>query len=241
MPYLRFRPPWWATLATLLLGAVFATAGFWQLARSGEKRALLAAFEAQPAGQAESLPLPGEQVTVQRYRRIGITGRYDAARQMLLDARIRDGRAGYEVLTPLITAERIVLVNRGWIAANPDRRLLPDIDVGDGERLVIGLLDRLPRAALSSRPEAAEEHAAWPRRLLYPDAQTISAALGRPVEDYQLLLVPEALNGYRRDWRPQFLSPRQHLGYALQWFALTGALVVIYVALNIRKATCQPI
>ncbi len=233
----RFRPPWWATLGTLLLGALFVGAGIWQLGRAEERRALLAAFDDGASGAPLPAPLPGADLAVLRYRTIVASGRYDSDHQVLLDARTRDGQAGYEVLTPLHTAAGAILVNRGWLPADPDRSQLPDVTVDGGERTVHGLLDHLPRAALE-RP--GEPISAWPRRLLYPDAAEIGAALGYPVSDYQVLLAPEEPDGLRRDWRPAVMTPTQHLGYAVQWFALAVALGVIYVALNWRKPAAEP-
>jgi surfeit locus 1 family protein len=51
-----------------------------------------------------------------------------------------------------------------------------------------------------------------------------------------LLLSRDAPDGYLREWRPAVMTPEQHLGYAVQWFAMAGALVVLYVVLNVRKA-----
>jgi cytochrome oxidase assembly protein ShyY1 len=36
------------------------------------------------------------------------------------------------------------------------------------------------------------------------------------------------------------MTPQQHIGYAVQWFALSAALVVLYVVLNVRKAGAAP-
>jgi surfeit locus 1 family protein len=75
----------------------------------------------------------------------------------------------------------------------------------------------------------------WPRRLLFPTAAEIGAATGYLVRDFQVLLAAGEADGYLRDWRPTVMTPDQHLGYAVQWFALAVALVVIYAALNFRK------
>ncbi len=217
-------------------GAVFASAGFWQLSRATEKRDLLWAFDTGAA--AEPVSVARADPAALRYHAIWATGRYDAAHQVLLDARTRAGQAGYEVLTPLLTGGQAILVNRGWIRADPDRTRLPDVVTDNGERTVHGLLDRLPRAALAAG--ATEATAVWPKRMLYPAAADIGRALGYPVADYQLLLAPDAPGGYLRDWRPAGLQPRQHVGYAVQWFALAVTLVVIYIVLGFRKAAPGP-
>jgi surfeit locus 1 family protein len=161
-----------------------------------------------------------------------LRGRYDPDHQILLDARVAGGQNGYEVLTPLRSGNSAVLVNRGWLPAAADRSQLPDVTVAGGERAVAGRLDRLPRPGLTM---TAPPGAGWPRRMLFPTAEEISAALGYRVHDYQLLLAPEEPHGYQRRWEPQIMSPRQHLGYAVQWFALAAALGVIYVALNLKR------
>lgn len=240
-PRRTFRPPWWATLGTLALGGLFLAAGGWQLSRAAEKRAIFAAFEAGAAGEPAPLPGPGADLAPLRYRTVRVAGRYDAARQVLLDARTRAGRAGYEVLTPLVPeAGPAILVNRGWVPADPDRTRLPDVAVDGGPRSVAGLLDRLPRAALGTAAPAADPAAPWPRRLLFPTAAALGAELGYDVADLQVLLDPAAPDGYDRAWRPALLTPEQHVGYAVQWFALAAALVVLYAALNWRRPAAGP-
>lgn len=234
----RFRPPIWATLGTLALGVVFLAAGFWQLRRAAEKEALFAAFGT--GGNAATLQgaPPDEAARDLRYRRIALRGKYDPSHQLLLDARVLNQRAGYEVLTPMQVGGTAVLVNRGWIAAPANRSELPDVAVGGAQRSVIGQIDLLPRAALRTGPDPAAN--GWPRRMLFPTAAEIAAAVGYPVHDYQVLLGPDQPDGYLRQWRPMLLGAEEHVGYAVQWFALATALGVIYVALNLKKDAAEP-
>ena len=51
-----------------------------------------------------------------------------------------------------------------------------------------------------------------------------------------LLLDAADPDGYRRDWRPSDFGPERHLGYAVQWFALAGTLVILYLAWSFRKS-----
>lgn len=223
---------------------MFVTAGFWQLRRAEEKRLLFANFDAGSIGSVIEAPAAGADLARLRYSTVAAAGRFDAAHQVLLDARTRNGKAGYEVLTPLLRPfpdnRPALLVNRGWVPADPDRTRLPDVSVTTEPRNVTGLLDRLPRAALSAGPATPDEAAGWPRRMLYPTAAEIRAALGYPLEDYQLLLSRAAPDGYQREWRPAVMTPRQHLGYAVQWFAMAAALVVLYAVVNIWKAAAAP-
>jgi len=71
----------------------------------------------------------------------------------------------------------------------------------------------------------------------YVDYQRLSAILGYPLQPVVILLVPEAPEGYWRDWRPQFggFGPERHRGYAVQWFALAVALIILYVFASARR------
>jgi len=95
----RFRPRALPTLATIAAVAVFVAAGHWQQGRMQEKEALRAqqdaATNAAPIALA-SLPAAADWPAL-RYRPVVATGEYDARRQVFVDNRVHDGRAGYHV------------------------------------------------------------------------------------------------------------------------------------------------
>ena len=231
-----FRPPLWASLGLAAACSLFVAAGFWQLGRADEKRALLASFADGFADAVLNGPVPDSQMAGLRYRRVRLQGRYDSSRQVLLDNMVAAGQAGYQVLTPLRTETGAVLVNRGWVAGDPDRTVLPDIDVSEIPRQIIGQLDRLPLPGIRLEPPAVDASAAWPRRALFPTAAQLTAQIGYPVMDYQVLLAPDAADGFRRDWQPTTMTPDTHLGYAVQWFAFAVVLTALYVFLNLKRS-----
>ncbi len=220
----------------MILGAgIGTTAGFWQLKRAGEKHDLESRFVAGSATHALQRLVSDEDSGAFRYRTIRVTGRYDATRQVLLDNISSGGQPGYQVLTPFSTREGTVLVNRGWLPANGDRRILPDIRVGDEAREVLGRIEQLPRPGIELATAAPPANAAWPRRLLFPTTGQVSAQLGAPLRGYQLLLDPGAPDGYLRAWQPGGMRPDRHVAYAVQWFGLALTVIVIYVVLVIRN------
>ncbi len=232
----HYRPPFWGTLALVVFGGVCITAGFWQLDRAAGKRALFAAFEQGLDGEPLQAVIADEEIEQYLYRRISLQGRYVPDRQVLLDSMMHEGRPGYHVLTPLQTGTAIILVNRGWLRANPDRTVMPDVAVTDRMRTVTGRLYRLPRTGLSLGETPTNAQTAWPLRLLFPTAAEIAGHTGLAVHDYEVLLDPAAEDGYTRAWRPALMSPEKHLAYALQWFVMAATIVIIYVALTIRAA-----
>lgn len=166
-----------------------------------------------------------------------LAGRYDAKHQFLLDVMVHNGRVGYHVLTPLRRNGVAVLVNRGWISADPDRTVVPDISIDADDRELSGLIAPLPTAGLRLEPDAMDSATPWPRRLTFPSAEDIRGQLDYDIAGYQLLLDPGAEDGFARAWRPELMSPENHLSYAVQWFGLAIGLIVIYVVVNLQKPT----
>ena len=116
----RGRAAWLPGLIGLMLGALFTGLGVWQVDRAGDKRAVLAALEAD-ADQPPAELAATADLKAQAYRRVAVRGRF-LERQFLLDNRLFQGRAGFDVLTPLVLVDgRVILVDRGWVPAGPGR------------------------------------------------------------------------------------------------------------------------
>jgi surfeit locus 1 family protein len=223
------------TLVALGLVAIGATAGSWQLRRAAEKDALAARFAAGGA-EGSDAALPGQKLGErERYASRRVDGRYLSGRQVFLDNLTAGGRPGYQVLTPFMTANGPILVNRGWVPAAGDRRVLPDITVSSQLRSVRGRLDQLPRPGLRIPSPPQDPAASWPRRLLFPTAAELARQTGLPMPDWQLLLDPAEPDGYVRDWRPGGMSADRHRGYAVQWFGLALTVIVVYLVLAFRR------
>jgi len=232
MSYLR--APWWSVLLALAGLALCLAAGFWQLNRAAEKRALFEAFAAGDRAEAgRQLPTDAQ---ARRYGRLTLAGRYVPGRQVLLDNMSRKGQPGYQVLTPFETAAGVVLVNRGWLPADGDRRRLPGVAVSDKQRVVTGRIDWLPRPALVVAATPVDPAAPWPRRLLFPTPELVAEATGLPLRRFQLLLDAVEPDGYAREWQPAEMGPERHLGYAVQWFGLAATIAVIFLVLARREA-----
>jgi len=215
----RLTPP----IAGVLLAAVFAALGFWQIERASEKKALEALFERNvPYTQIANLGEPTP------YRPIEARGRYLPGQQVLIDNIVRSGRIGYFVISALDVApdQPLLLVNRGWVpkAARGEGPL--DLALDDGWRSVYGRVGHLPRVGIRSG-DAFAGAGDWPKVAVYPTADEVAAELGRSVLPYVLLLDPEDPDGYSRDWRPQQAGPMRHYGYAVQWFAMCATVIAL--------------
>lgn len=226
--------------ALLMLGALFASLGAWQLRRADTSRATFDSFAAG-AVEAPLNVLPHALDGAQRFRRIEVRGEFVQEPQLLLDNMLHDGAAGYHVITALRVAGRreLVLVNRGWVPVGTDRSALPDVAVDALPRRVVGRLERLPRPGM--RLGAPEPGAAETATIVmqYPTAADVERVLGRPVLDYQLLLDPDEVDGYVRDWRAPGMQPERHLSYAGQWLALAIGAVAAGVVIAWKTARAK--
>ncbi|MCB1777482.1 MAG: SURF1 family protein [Candidatus Competibacteraceae bacterium] len=233
----RFRPGWPATLAVLLLLPILLSLGFWQLNRARQKAELQTSFAEQSRQAPVLLKHLNPADPGNYYRRVIVTGRYDNARQLLLDNQLRDGQPGYQVFTPFKRADgEAILVNRGWTPLGESRQVLPDITVTNELVTVNGRIAQPANPGIRlGEPGGADRN--WPRVIQYVDYQPLSAILGYPLKPAVILLDPEADQGYWRDWQPTFggFGPERHQGYAVQWFALSAALVILYIAAGIRR------
>ena len=215
----RFAP----IVAALLSVGLFASLGFWQIDRAAQKAARRAAFSDDGAYDAV---VAGQKV--RQFQRLESQGRYLHDRQFLIDNMVMGDRLGYFVITPFQFDRDgpLLLVNRGWIRKPPDRVELPAPGVNSGAIVVRGLAGKLPRVGIRSR-ESAPDPGSWPKVVLYPTRDEMARDLEREVLPFVLLLNPEPDSGFVRRWQPDEPGPLKHYAYALQWFAMSIAVVIV--------------
>lgn len=233
----EFRPAAWPSGVGLLLLIAMMSLGFWQLDRAEQKRAVLRAYGDRPADAAVRIADDFALSQDWRYRRAQVIGAYDARHQFLLDNRVQQGRVGYYVLTPLRLARgnAVVLVNRGWVPQGATRADLPDLPAPRASELTLeGLID-FPPQKVFVLGEGEDRDPGWPKVLqqlrLDLQAQQLNARLLPMV----LLLDKDQPGGFVREWNPVVIGPERHVGYAVQWFALAAALVILYVWVNLKR------
>ena len=227
---------WLLVLALLGLAASFAALGRWQWQRAQTTGARIEQYAA--ASDQPALTAPPED-GAERYRLLEVHGRYEPRVQVLLDNRVHDGQAGYEILTAFRVAgvERRLIVNRGWIKADPDRRVLPDVAVAASPRALRGRIDALRRPGIALSGPAQEPR---PGVLVasYPSAAAVAEYLGGPTFDYQVLLDAGEPDGYLREWSVDGPTPARHFAYAGQWLllALGAAGVALVMGARLLRA-----
>ena len=230
---------WIAFLATLAVVAICLRLSWWQLERAEEKRLWLATQEEKARQPAADLPaLLADPSPL--HRQAAFSGSLDNAHNVLLDNRIRNGVAGYHLLTPLQTREgHWVLINRGWLPRGARREQLPEIHAISGRITVEGTVYRPSRETFVLQNTPLPDNQ-WPLRVQKVDFDAIGEKLGVELAPFEIRVRPDlALGGQAplpRPWQDIApMGPDKHKAYALQWFALALAALLIYVAAAVRN------
>lgn len=231
------RPSWFAVL--LLLGGVaaFCALGFWQLRRASEKEQLLASYAAAALAPAEDFGGLPDNLQDSRYPHVFITGHYLPERGYLLDAQVRDGRVGRNliaVFAPNGSKQRL-LVNRGWLAGTSATDAASAPALPSDEVRVQGIYAPIPAGGLRVGGNALAQQTQWPKLTLYLEPAALSADLDAPLYPRLLLLDAEPTSGLQRQWTPAIMPPERHRGYAFQWFSFAFAALAIFAILHFRK------
>ncbi len=209
--------------------------GYWQLGRAEEKSVFLE--KQRQSGVAEVLEaqaLVANNAVDYRYRKVELTGYYDAQHQFLIDNQIVQGKAGYFIMTPFIVdgIKQAVLVNRGWLPLNSDRRILPDLSITTLKNHLTGRINHFPEVGLLLA--GAEIPAkGWPSVVQVVDSQILSKKLAYPLLSFQIELDPEMQEGYLREWQEIKIMPvEKHIAYAVQWFGLAITLTLLFICFS---------
>jgi cytochrome oxidase assembly protein ShyY1 len=221
------------TLVVAVLLPVLVLLGFWQLARAEEKRQLLASYDARRS--ADPMPISElENIADKAYRRVHLSGHFDAEHSVLLDNRTRDGQAGVELLQPFYdqASNLWLLVNRGWLPW-PDRRTAAQYTTPPTLESLDAWVYVPPGATFQLQADAHSDQ--WPLLVNAVHPQALWQQLGRTGLAYEVRLEPSPA-AYQADWPVVAMGPERHQAYAVQWFALAAALLGLFIYFGFHAA-----
>jgi len=232
----NFRPLLWPTVFSLPMLLICLALGAWQVERLFWKKDLIAQRQAAVAAAPAAVPKSLAQARDMEFRHVSDEGVFLNDKEIFLGATSEGGGQGYQVLTPLLEpAGRTVFVNRGYIPAelkDPAKRAAGQIT---GTIRVRGLL-RLPPAGKPNwfLPDNRPDLNYW----FWVDLPAMSAAdkLDRVAPFYIDADATPNPGGWPKGGVTRLTLPNNHLQYAITWFSLAVALIVIYVLFHRRNA-----
>lgn len=214
--------------------------GFWQLYRLGVKNEIIHQMQLDLAQAATPFHRDMPEYAYKHHSKYSINGQFLYGKDMFLYGThpTQSGKHGYFILTPFTTEDGIdVVVNRGWISPTMIEQFVKHqhakYNTPDPRHIVAILVKP------SECPECTQHTHNNDRNRniwFYVDLPAMSKFTERDLRQdfYMTLLEGEPFS------RELFIAtadhflaiPNDHLWYAITWFSLAIALVVIYIMYN---------
>jgi surfeit locus 1 family protein len=226
-----FRPGLWPTL-TLVAGLpLLLTLGTWQVHRLQWKTDLIATLEARHGQAPVALPASDALGPDWAHRPVRVRAELAAEPVLRYGVERQQARPGHDVLQLARLADgRALVVNRGWLAEDA-----PPVRTPAGEVALTGPLRWI--GDLERRwPTPANDPAA--NRWYWYDRDALADAFDAEVLPVVMVASDGVLEPGPAVPVPQPMAvnlPNNHLGYAMTWYGLAVALIVIYALYGLRR------
>jgi len=235
----QFQPTLIPLIVMLATFSALIALGTWQLERAEYKEKLEQMIAKRVQQAPIALSLAPEDPHQQLYLPVSVNGYYDSSHNLLLDNRVYNMQAGYNIYTPLkINPKHAILVDRGWLALGKNRQTLPSIKTDSKQYFLEGiLLDPPATNALGTQPKENYNH--WPVVVQSINLKEIEQQLGYKLEPKILTLSKHAQSGFERKKTPILLniSSDRHIGYATTWFLCAFVLLILFIFASTQKRT----
>ena len=171
------------------------------------------------------------------FRRVAVRGEYLHDQEFHLLSRTSKGRAGIHVVTPFmprpaLSGFQVILINRGWVPnelISPQRRRAGQIE---GVVDVAGIVRTDSKRRGWFTPENDPTAGVWH----HVDIEQMADALGSTVAPFIVEVdAPPIPGGYPVGGQTRTKLRNDHLEYAITWYTLAAALVIIYLAFAVGE------
>jgi surfeit locus 1 family protein len=211
---------------------VMVMLGNWQLSRAQEKEARQEQLNRLSQQPVISLPTTLIKLEDYQFRKVEVHGTYVPSHTIYLDNKINQGRAGYQVITPVKLGESSmhVLINRGWVAAGRTRSELPNIPTPSSRITVSGIANSPTMRTLELSTETVSGQV-WENLHLDRYRKTT----GLTLQPLVILQENDVKDGLVRQWSRPDSGASRNLGYAFQWFSMALAVLILYLVLSVKR------
>lgn len=232
----RISISFWPALVTLTAFLILCKLGFWQLQRAEEKRQFLQAFETQ--GKVEFSAVVDASQTgsldVFNGRQTTIAGEVLMPYVFFVDNKIHQGSVGYSLLAPVqVTGtDHVVIVDFGWLKAPRSRQQLPKVSLPK-KIAITGQLKTQQLEQFSLQQQPLNQN--WPQRIQSPHSALELSVNGQLLP--LILYAPSnTLAGMPQTYRAVVMPPEKHHAYALQWFLLALASILVFYFAAVKRS-----
>lgn len=234
-------PKWIAvSLVALLLLPAFDSLSQWQWRRLHQRQQYNAIItknqDAAPVSLATVLGQDGTSIdATNQWRTVHLTGTWDTAHQKLVRKKSFESELGFWVLTPFVTSEGTILINRGWHIAGATALDSPEIvsppsgtvDVAARIRTLAGTPEPRPSDLPAGQVDSINPPQMTPDKSVVTNAYAELVA-SRPDSGVDLKQIPA----------PE-ISEGPHRSYALQWIFFAIMTIIGWIIMVRNEALHQ--
>lgn len=228
-----FRFRWIAVIVTLVVFIILARLGFWQLSRAEFKEQRLEQIAKYQ--KLDVVDLPNLLKLSNSHDPTGVTvnmvGTFAQPTSWLLDNKVVKGKTGYDVLLALkvFGQSKAVLVNMGWIGADyAYRDKLPQFTIPAGEVSITGYVKATDLEAFALSDKSINNQQ-WPQRTQQIQLDKFAEQSGLKLHPFVVYAQQDNDFGFIHHYQPVVMPPEKHRAYAMQWFLLALAVLVIFI------------
>ena len=224
---------WVGMILTLVVFSILVNLGFWQFGRYKEKAEI--EHELLRRDQSSVVSLDElHSVGVEYWTGIKVIAELApiADKYLLLDNQVFKGEVGYLAYQLMESATgRAILVERGFVPAKEERAKLPEVT---WIMTPISLVARLYQRSVNPLSDRLYIETGRQNRIQNLNIEELGELWGKDIEPY---LLQPLVDGwpYPQPWQPLSLSSSKHLGYAVQWFSMATALLILIFWVLVRS------
>jgi surfeit locus 1 family protein len=208
--------------------------GGWQVQRYSWKTDLINKLQARSESAAIALPVKPDALEDIEFQHVRVAGTLLHQHEFYLFGRSLRGSPGLHVVTPLKRAdgEGYVLVDRGWVPFEKREPAARTAGQVEGVVEIEGIV-RLARGPGTFTPDNDVKGNNW--FFIEPGPMAVIAGLDALPDFYVLSGVKDTPGGFpvARQWRVDVRN--NHIEYAITWFLMALALIVIYVVYHRQR------
>jgi surfeit locus 1 family protein len=239
----QFTPSWFGFVITLISMTLFVKFGLWQYGKAQTKLLIRTANEAASRSSVISFPknirmLDKDLTEYWQYKKVIVSGSYDAKYEILLDNQTEAMQVGYHVLTPfkIADSDEYVLVNRGWIPANAVHADTPVVNTSSNKIEITGQIWVPSKKIFTLENKEVLSQEDFSRVWQHLDFDRYQNKVPMKVSALLIKLDPESTGeGFVRNWQVPIDRISTHIGYAYQWFGFAVATLCIFLYMSFNK------
>jgi len=220
-------------LKILIFAIIFApltfSLGVWQVNRANEKIEILENYDTLLL--STPLALDNDHKNWQPVKTSGTFEDFI----IYEDNAILDGKAGYKIYHLFKNSDNsYIFIHRGFVERNKIKNNLPEVEVPEGIKNLEGKVLKRTNNAFIQNIQESDSRIIQEFDLSYLKERH-SLLKNKEIYEYLFNLQAENEMKFSAIEKPVNMSSSKHIGYAIQWFGLCAALIILTIYAYRRK------